>query len=81
MMSGEPSSHATDLVLSARVFRTVLATSLEPAHDLGLYPRLLIELHALVCGSLARRVAVKRAVVATARDGTGRRTVHTGEII
>ena len=48
--------------------RTVLATSPEPAHDLGLCARLLLELHALVCGSLAHRVAVKSAIVATARS-------------
>ena len=46
--------------------RTVLATASEPAHHLGLYARLLFELHALVCGPLACSVAVKSAVVATA---------------
>ena len=47
--------------------RTVLVTSYEPAHHLGLYPRLLFELHALVRGSLVRLIAVKIAIVAIAR--------------
>ena len=42
--------------------RTVLATTFEPAHDLGLSARLLFELDALVCASCVR-VSVVRSVV------------------
>ena len=50
--------------------RTVLATSSEPAHDLGLCDRLLVELRMEMCLSCACAVAVRRAAVAIAHRAT-----------
>ena len=63
---GDLGVSAADRAVCARG-RTVLVSSFEPAHDLGLCACLLFELHTLVCGSLAGKVAVKNAIVAIAR--------------
>jgi len=65
-VSSPLSSHASSLPLLSAVHRNVRATAFELADDLQLYPHLLIELHARVCGSRLSAAAVSRAVAACA---------------
>ena len=62
-------SHASDRLLLCALHRTVCATPFDSVHVLGLYPRLLCELRARVCGSQRIAAAVTRRVATHALFG------------